>query len=183
MRDGSIRAALVVAGALSLFGASSANAQQRLPRVGGVAVQPRAPRPVGRAAEAPPRQVPDPRFPPSANDPRSPLAVNDPRFPQSANDPRFRRPSGTSDNRHQRRPPQSSGSTVIFVPTPGGYGYDYGYAQSGYYPRSYGGVYDVNGRPLSTSLSWPLAIAAAREFTGGARRGRRTASGHGTSFL
>ncbi|MEO8561413.1 MAG: hypothetical protein ABI601_05010 [bacterium] len=155
MMDGSIRAALVVAGAMTLLGASRTEAQHPLPRVGGVAIQPRAPRPVGRAADAPPRQVPDPRFPPSATDPRSPLALNDPRFPRSGNDPRFNRPAGTWDARRQRRPPQSGGSTVIIVPVPGdyyGYGYGSGYAQRGYYTRGYEGVYDVSGRPLSTSL-------------------------------
>jgi hypothetical protein len=163
MRDGSIRAALVVASAMTLLGAAGAAAQRPLPRLGGVAVQPRAPRPVGRAADAPPHQVPDPRFPPSASDPRSPISVSDPRFPQSANDPRFNRPSGSFDGRRQRRPPQSGGSTVIIVPTPGSYGYDYG--QGGYYPsRPYGGVYDVNGRPLSTSLE-PVAPMDGYAYT------------------
>lgn len=145
----SIRAALSVAGAVTVLGASAGEAQRPLPRIG-VSAPPSAPqRPVGRAADAPPHQVPDPRFPPSANDPRSP---RDPRFPQSAYHPRYNQPVSSYDGRHQRRPPQTGGSTIIVVPTPGEYGYGYGYTQ-GYYGRpGYGGVYDVNGRPLSSSL-------------------------------
>ena len=153
----SIRAALVAVGALSVVVTPDAQAQRPLPRI--VAAPPHAPqRPVGRAAEAPPHQVPDPRFPPSANDPRLP---RDPRFPQSAYDPRFNRPDGSMDGRRQR-PPHNGGSTVIYVPAPGVYGY--GYGQSGYYSQSYGGVYDVNGRALTTSLA-PVAPIDGAVYT------------------
>lgn len=155
----SIRAALVAAGAVSVLATPQARAQRPLPRV--VAAPPHAPqRPVGRAAEAPPHQVPDPRFPPSPTDPRFP---RDPRFPQSAFDPRFNRPDGSLDGRRQR-PPRMGGTTVIYVPSLGAYGYGYGYGQSGYYPQSYGGVYDVNGRLLSTSLE-PVAPIDGAVYT------------------
>lgn len=150
MRSTSVGAVLGVAAAMTILGATGAEAQRPLPRVA-TAAPPSAPqRPTGRAADAPPYQVLDPRFPPSANDPRYP---RDPRFPQSAYDPRHTRPAGSWDGRRQRQ--QSGGSTVIVVPAPGiyGYGYSYGYAPGAYYPsNSYGGVYDANGRPLSTSL-------------------------------
>ncbi|HEV7994223.1 MAG TPA: hypothetical protein VGP25_20535 [Gemmatimonadaceae bacterium] len=159
MTDRVIRAALVVAGAMTLLGASSAVAQQALPRIG-TAAPPRAPqRPIGRAAEAPPHQVPDPRFPSTmVNDPRFP---RDPRFPQSAYDPRNARPGASFGDRFHRRPP-TNGSTVIILPTPGDYGY--GYSQRGYYSAGYGGVYDVNGRPLSASLE-PAAPVDGAVYT------------------
>jgi hypothetical protein len=53
---------------------------------------------------------------------------------------------------------------VIIVPTPGAYGYGYGYGQGGYYSQSYGGVYDVNGRPLTTSLE-PAAPVDGAVYT------------------
>jgi hypothetical protein len=159
MTQRSIRAALIAVGAMAVAATPDAHAQRPLPRI--VAAPPHAPqRPVGRAAEAPPHQVPDPRFPPSANDPRFP---RDPRFPQSAYDPRYDRPNGSWDGRRQR-PPHGNGSTVIIVPTPGSYGYGYGYAQNGYYSNGYGGVYDVNGRPLSTSLE-PVAPVDGAVYT------------------
>jgi len=135
---------LVVASAMVAVGQpATLEAQQPLPRLG-VAVPPRAPQRVGRAAEDPRarREVPDPRFP-------QPVP-NDPRFPRSAqNDPRYERPGSSWDGRRQR-PPRSGGTTVVYVPVPD---YGYGYSQDGYYPRGgYGGVYDANGRPLSSTL-------------------------------
>jgi hypothetical protein len=159
MMDRAIRAALVVAGAVTVLGASGMQAQQARPRVGSAAA-PRAPqRPIGRAADAPPHRVPDPRFPPSAYGPQFP---RDPRFPESAYDPRFVPRGSAYDGRNQRRAPRSSGSTVIIVPAPGAYGYGYGYGQGGYYPQAgYGGVYDVNGRPLTSSLDLAVPIEGA----------------------
>ena len=58
--------------------------------------------------------------------------------------------------RGQRRERQHGAARVVYVPVPSGYGY---YPQTGYYPQaSYypqtgyggGGVYDTNGRPLSS---------------------------------
>jgi hypothetical protein len=136
--------ALVVAGAMTALGApTAADAQRTLPRVGSAAPPSAAPR-VGHAAEDPRarRQVPDPRFPQSY--------PNDPRFPRSAqHDPRYERP-GSFDDRQQRRHPRGGGTTVVYVPVPA---YGYGYSQQAYYPQGgYGVVYDVNGRPLSSSL-------------------------------
>ena len=159
------RTALVGAvGAAALFGAaSSAAAQRPLPRVG-VAVQPRPPRPVGRAGEYP--------------GPADGNAQNDPRVSRDARvwtgqresyDPRSR--YGPSvDYGSQRRGGNTGGSRVIYVPVPvqGGYGYSYGsaYPQGAYYyPQpSYGGVYDVNGRPLSSTLE-PESPATAYAST------------------
>jgi hypothetical protein len=128
-------AALVVASAVTLLGAASpAGAQQRrLPRI-------------GVAAQAPPESSPrqDPRYP-NAN------VWSDPR----------REHGQWSGNR--RMPPRSQGTTIIYVPVPGSYGYDY-YSQGGYYPqRPFGAVYDVNGRPLSSSYeqSAPPAVYGA----------------------
>jgi len=171
MRHGAIRATLVAVGAASMVAAPRVGAQRPLPRVVTAPIQPRAPHPVARAAESPPHQVPDPRFPSSVNDPRFPTPVPDPRFPRSANDqrndprsdPRYGHPSSW-DGRRQRRGPNSGGSTVIILP-PGGYGYDNGYAQGSYYGSGgYGGVYDVNGRPLSAQLE-PAASSDGYAFT------------------
>ena len=157
----SIRATLIAAGAVALIATPEARAQQPLPRIVSTP-QPRAPRPVGRAADAPPHQVPDPRFPQSANDPRFPQSANDPRF-----DPRYRQPGNPSwDGRRQRRVPPSGGSTVIIVPS-GDYGFGYGYGQSAYNSQGgygYGGVYDVNGRPLSAQLQ-PSAQMDGFDYT------------------
>ena len=71
----------------------------------------------------------------------------DPRFPRTSpqDDPRWR-DQGRDDRFRQR----SHGSTVIYVPVPVEYGY--GYSTGGYNgQRSYGGVTDANGRPLSAS--------------------------------
>jgi hypothetical protein len=115
-------AALWVVGALAMLGVGSpAGAQRRVPRMG-VAAQPRPEPQPGQTG----------RYP-GAN------APSDPR----------RRPGQWLDNRHQS--PYRHGTTVIYVPVPGEYGY--GYSQGVYYPqRSYGGaVYDANGRPLSSA--------------------------------
>ncbi|MEO7183394.1 MAG: hypothetical protein ABI141_21385 [Gemmatimonadaceae bacterium] len=52
---------------------------------------------------------------------------------------------------------------MIYVPVPGDYGY--GYSQGTYYSqRAYGGVYDANGRPLSTALE-AVSPAAGYGYT------------------
>lgn len=79
---------------------------------------------------------------------------------QPPRDPRWQSQGRNGNQRgyqHQRR----SGTTVIYVPVPADYGYGYppavypsnGYYESSYYvPRSYTGVTDANGRPLTESL-------------------------------
>lgn len=116
-------AALVVASVVTLLGtASPADAQRRAPRIG-VA---------GQARPEPPLRQ-DPHYP-DAN------VWSDPR----------RQHDQWSGNGHT--PTRSHGTTIIYTPVPGSYGYGYGYSQGGYYPtRPFGAVYDVNGRPLSTS--------------------------------
>jgi hypothetical protein len=130
--------ALAAATLLALAGfAQDANAQQRGLRIGVAAPPPPAP-PAGQGVGYPgyPRQQQPPR------------------------DPRWQSPGWNGNHRgdqHQRR----SGTTVIYVPVPADYGYGYppvaypsnGYYAPGYYvPRSYSGVTDANGRPLTESL-------------------------------
>ena len=114
-------AALVVASVVTLLGTASPAGAQ----------QRRLPR-IGVAAQAPPERPPrqDPRYP-DWNDRSDPRRQHD-------------QWSGS-----RRMPPRSQGTTIIYVPMPGDY---YGYSQGGYYPqRQFGAVYDVNGRPLSTT--------------------------------
>jgi len=133
MTHGTVRAAIVAAGAATLLAAGVAEAQRPLPRV---VAPPSASGPrVGRAAQGPTRQVPDPRFPQVGTDSRF--------------DPRFQQPGGQFDGR-RRRPVHNGASTVVVVPGYG-YGYDYGaYGSYGYGTYGYAPVYDVNGRPLAT---------------------------------
>jgi hypothetical protein len=74
-----------------------------------------------------------------------------------AQDPNVRDPRYWPDNRHQRVSPNTGGSTIIYVPVPSNYGYGYGYDQGGYYPYGRSGVYDVNGRSLSSYDQMPSA--------------------------
>ena len=133
-------AAVVVAGAMTLFGAPTiAEAQRALPRVG-VAAPPQQPsQPTGRAGQAP------------GVDQR-----NDPRYrPDQWSDPRYRPDHGSADPRYRQRPPYGGGSKIIYVPVPYGYGYNQGayYPPNAYYPPiTYGNVYDANGRPLSAPI-------------------------------
>src|SRR3954469_3017789 len=107
MTHGPICAAIVAASVATLFATAEASAQRPLPRV---VAPPSASGPrVGRAAQGPVRQVPDPRFPQIGVDPRF--------------DPRFQQPGAQFDGR--RRRPNQSGSTIVVVPGYG-YGYDYG---------------------------------------------------------
>jgi hypothetical protein len=78
---------------------------------------------------------------------------------QPPRDPRYRSQGWNGNHRGDQRP-RRSGTTVIYVPVPGDYGYGYpaavypsNYYGSTYYaPRSYTGVTDANGRPLTESL-------------------------------
>ena len=75
-----------------------------------------------------------PRPEPPRTDPR-----RDPTW-YGTGDPR--RPTGWDNSRAGNRRPH--GPTIIYVPVPGGYGYGPGY----YGAYGFGGVTDVNGRPL-----------------------------------
>jgi hypothetical protein len=129
--------ALAAATVLALGGfAPEAVAQQRGLRIGVAAPPPQAP-PAGQGVGLPGYYQQQP--------PR---------------DPRWQSPGRTGnhgDYGHRRR----SGTAVIYVPVPADYGYGYPpvvypsnayYGQGYYVPRSYTGVTDANGRPLTESL-------------------------------
>jgi hypothetical protein len=106
--------------------------------------------------------APPPPAPPAGQGVGYPGYYQQQQPPQRApRDPRWQSPgwNGGHDGYHQR--PRRSGTTVIYVPVPADYGYGYppavypsnGYYGQGYYvPRSYTGVTDANGRPLTESL-------------------------------
>jgi hypothetical protein len=131
--------ALAAATVLALAGvAPEAGAQQRGLRIGVAAPPPPAP-PAGQGVGLPGYYT---------------------QQQQPPRDPRWQSQGWNENQRghqHQRR----SGTTVVYVPVPADYGYGYppavypsnGYYAPGYYaPRSYTGVTDANGRPLTESL-------------------------------
>lgn len=129
------RTALIVAGLSSLGLVKHADAQRREPRA-------------GVAVEQPPQRRGGAPYSPY---PGSSVTID---------------PRDAGDRETARHHAGHGMGRVVYVPADYGYGYGYGLREGAYYPSgSYGGVTDVNGRPLSAGFDQGPASYAAPSYT------------------